>query len=346
MALPNLKKIAIHNRPNSFSDRWISYCDGNHLDYKMVDCLNSDIMNDLENCSILLWHWHHGNYADQLIARHVLKSAELMGLKTFPGYNTCWSYDDKIAQKYLLESVNAPLVPTHVFFNKRDALQCLESMEFPKVFKLRRGAGSQNVKLVRDKNEGKKLIHAAFGRGFKVSPTPTADTIKKLQNRPDKFALLLGKIQRLPRSLKNLYRTNKYLGREKGYVYFQDFVPDNQYDTRITIIGSRAFGFTRNVRQNDFRASGSGSIDYSLERISLECVKIAFQTAEKLKSQSLALDFVANKDGNPQIVEISYCYQAKAVYDCSGYWDQELNWHEGHMWPQDAIIQDILCDHE
>ena len=39
----------------------------------------------------------------------------------------------------------------------------------------------------------------------------------------------------------------------RGYVYFQDFIPDNQFDTRVTVIGNRAFAFIRKVRPGDFR---------------------------------------------------------------------------------------------
>ena len=30
------------------------------------------------------------------------------------------------------------------------------------------------------------------------------------------------------------------------------------------------------------------------------------------------------------------------VYSCPGYWDAKLNWHEGHFWPQDTILIDLL----
>ena len=34
-------------------------------------------------------------------------------------------------------------------------------------------------------------------------------------------------------------------GREKGYVYFQEFIPDNAFDIRIIVCGKRAFGIKR-----------------------------------------------------------------------------------------------------
>ena len=143
--------------------------------------------------------------------------------------------------------------------------------------------------------------------------------------------------------LMNIRRWDKEMGLERGYVYFQDFIPDNKFDTRITVINNHyAFGFTRNVRKNDFRASGSGSIDYNIERINPECIKIAFDVAGKLLAQSIAFDFVIDNTGQPWIVEISYGYESKAVYNCTGYWDDRLQWYQGHIWPQDLILKDIL----
>ena len=42
------------------------------------------------------------------------------------------------------------------------------------------------------------------------------------------------------------------------------------------------------------------------------------------------------------ILEVSYSYNAKAVHSCTGHWDCNLDWHEGAMWPQDAILIDLL----
>ena len=56
----------------------------------------------------------------------------------------------------------------------------------------------------------------------------------------------------------------------------------------------------------------------------------------------ILFDFIEDQNANPLIVEVSYCYLPAAVRDCSGHWDKDLNWHEGQMWPQDAIIEDIV----
>lgn len=334
-------RLAIHDRAGSFSDRWRAYCESQHISHTLVNCNDTNIVQQLAAMNGLLWHWDHMIPADVLAARHILMAAEAMGLAVFPSASTCWSFDDKVAQKYLLEAVNAPLVTTYVFYRLDDALQWIDNASFPKVFKLRRGAGSANVSLVRDRQQGVALAKRAFSSGFRPVPEYWQDAGKRYRTarrQRDFFAAL----KRLPSTLNNIRQLNRMIGRERGYIYFQDFVPDNKFDTRVTVIGNRAFAYIRNVRPGDFRASGSGDIDYDPRKINLQCVRAAFETAHKIGSQSMALDFVLTPDQRPMIVEVSYCYVPEFVQQCAGHWDRQLNWHEGHMWPEEAILEDLL----
>lgn len=334
-------RLAIHNRPGSFSDRWIKYCSEHNINFDLVNCFDSNIIQQLQNVYALLWHFAFDDYKAQLVAKQIISAVVEAGVKVFPDIATCWHYDDKVGQKYLLESIGAPLIPSYVFFDKREALEWIDETAFPKVFKLRSGAGSQNVKLIKTKRGAKKVCKKSFGKGFIPISSYFGDTRTKVR-KVKTFSEILGKVQRLPESLWNVFRERHLSQKQKGYIYFQDFLPNNKFDTRITVIGDRAFGFTRNTRPNDFRASGSGDIVYNLNRIDENCIKIAFSTAERIKVQSTAFDFIFDKEKNPKIGEISYCYQSKAVYDCPGFWDKDMKWHEGHIWPEDAILEDLL----
>ena len=163
--------IAIHRRNGSFSDRWIEYCATNRLPYVEVNCYANDIIERLRECSALLWHFGHGLGTDMLMARHVLRAAEVMGLSVFPNHFTNWHFDDKVAQMYLLEAVGAPLVPTYCFYDLPTALRWIDDTEFPKVFKLRRGSGSRNVRLVATRQEARSLARKAFSSGFRPTGT-------------------------------------------------------------------------------------------------------------------------------------------------------------------------------
>lgn len=336
-------RIAIHHRKGSFSDRWIEYCKKHEICHRIVNCYDSDIIDQLKDCDGLMWHWSHMDYRAQGYARQLIYSLELMGKKVFPSFSTCWHFDDKLGQKYLLESIDAPLVPSYAFYDKSDALRWAQDTDYPKVFKLRGGAGSSNVSLVQNYKEAKGKIDKAFSKGFKAYDPLKGVRERMWRLRRDKnakavFHLLKG-FARLAIPVKGM----NLLPDQKGYVYFQDFIANNAFDDRVVIVGNRAIFLRRFVRRGDFRASGSGVFDYKPSLIPLDSLRAAFETSRELNAQSIAYDFVYPKTGKPLIVEISYAYSmGKAYDDCPGYWDSDLNWHEAPVDPQRFIIEDFI----
>ena len=97
-------KIAIHKSNWGFSPDWIKYCQQNGVPYKIVNCYDSDIVTQLKDCTVLLWHHHHSSAKDVLFAKELLFSLEQSGFKVFPEFNSNWHFDDKVGQKYLLEA--------------------------------------------------------------------------------------------------------------------------------------------------------------------------------------------------------------------------------------------------
>lgn len=331
-------KIAIHQRSGSFSDQWISYCVKNNIPHKIVNCYDNDIVHQLDDCDALMWHHSHSNYKDVLFAKQLLYSVQAAGKRVFPDFSTNWHFDDKVGQKYLLESIGAPLVPSYVFYTKKEALEWINQTSFPKVFKLRGGAGAANVKLVRSKRDAEKLVNKAFGRGFSQFNrwNNLNERIRKYRNGKDNFTGLIKGVGRLivPTEFAKMH------SREKGYVYFQEFIPNNEYDTRIVVIAEKAVAERRMVRENDFRASGSGSFSY--DNINQQALRIAIDVANQLKLQSVAFDFVEDGNSRPLIVEMSYGFGTIGISNAPGYWDSSLNWHEGKFNPQDWMLKDLI----
>lgn len=329
--------IAIHQNKSTdlFHYRWIEYCDKNNISYQLVNCYDNDIVEQLKGCSSLMWHYHQASPTDIVMAKSLLFSLEQSGTKVFPDFNTAWHFDDKVAQKYLLEALETDLVPTWVFYDKKTAYQWIETVSFPKVFKLKGGAGSQNVQLAKTKQEAKALANQAFGRGF-----PAYDGWGSIKERFRKwrlgktnfFDVVKGFIR-----LVNPPRYAKVMGNEMNYLYFQEFIANNDSDIRIVVVDGKAFGIKRMNRENDFRASGSGFILYDKESIDERFVKAAFEINRKLKAQCIAYDFVLDND-KPLLIEISYGF-ANAGYDaCVGYWDEQLNWYEGPFNPYGWMV--------
>lgn len=338
-------KIAIHNSQVGFHPRWRAYCEEKDIAFKIVNCYANDILNQLEGCDCLMWHHSQGNPKDLLIAKQILFALEHTGFKVFPNFETNWHFDDKVGQKYLLERVGANVVPSYVFYDKQDALFWAEKTNFPKVFKLRGGASSNNVQLVKSKLEAKFIINKAFGKGF-----TNYDAYGNLKERFRKWRL--GKTNAVD-VMKGLIRFiqpprfSKVAGREIGYVYFQDFIPNNDSDTRIIVIGDKAFALKRYTRKDDFRASGSGDFGFDKELFDERCISMGFDLTKKLALQVGAFDFVFDRFNNPLVVEVSFGY-LPSIYDhCPGYWDDQLNWHEGRFnheaWMVDLLIRQHNC---
>lgn len=331
-------KIAIHPNTNSFSERWIKYCEEKNIDYKIVNAFDTNIIEQLKDCDIFMWHHHHAKYKDVLTAKRILFALEQAGIKVFPNFNTGWHFDDKVAQKYLLEAINAPLVPSYVFYDKEKALNWAKNTSYPKVFKLKGGAGASNVKLVKSYSQAVSLINQAFGQGFSQFDRFEyfKERYSKFKNGKDSFLGILKGIARIF----IIPEFAKKQPKEAGYIYFQEFMPGNNSDIRVIVIGDKAFAIRRFVRENDFRASGSGNIDYT-NNIDPACLKIAFEVHQKLDSQCTAFDFIFSQDEKPLIVEVSYGFSMNAYDNCLGYWDKYLNWKGGKFNPQNWII-DIL----
>jgi len=50
-------KLAIHKTTwTSFAGDWIAYCDLNQIPYKIVNCYDSDIIQQIEDCDALFFH--------------------------------------------------------------------------------------------------------------------------------------------------------------------------------------------------------------------------------------------------------------------------------------------------
>jgi len=335
-------KIAIHKSAWGFSKEWVRYCEKNKIPYKTVNCYDSDIIEQLKDCEILLWHHHHTDAKDVLFAKGLLYALEQAGKKVFPNFNTGWHFDDKIGQKYLLEAIEAPLVKTWVFYDEQDALKWLETASFPKVFKLRGGAGSTNVKLIRTKSRGQQMIKKAFGAGF-----PAYDKWNDLKEQYLRFTQ--GKLKKIDalKSLRRLFVSTRFartVGKQKGYVYFQEFIPNNDSDIRVITIGEKAFAIKRMTRPNDFRASGGGVIKFEKKLIDERCIKIAFETSQRLGATVVAYDFVFDAKNNPLIVEINYGFSHEPYLNCPGYWNKNLNWYEGTFNQVEWILEDLIKD--
>lgn len=336
-------KIGIHHRKGSFSERWISYCKYNNIQYDIINCFDTNIIETLRTGEFthVMWHINHASSKDLMVFPYVLNSADALGIKTFPDYNTRWHFDDKVAQKYLFEAIGAPVIKSHVFYNKKDVELFSENIEYPIVGKLKRGAGSTNVFLLKDKIELLKYSNKMFSEGISSSAKSFENLNQKIRIAK-KFKDPVTLFKKIIGHIKKNKKEQAINSKEKAYVYLQDFMPNNTFDTRIVLVGDVAYGVRRFNRKNDFRASGSGKFDFNPEQIDKKIIELAFKINKRLKMQSVAFDFIYDSNKNPKIVEVCFGFDMKSWDPCKGYWNKNIEFIEDVKTAQSFMMEQFL----
>jgi len=338
------KKIFIHGE-NGFCRNFPLEAKKRGLAYQVGNALEEALLPPATPPDVVLWNLNHENPVDMEDGRAFLHVLEISGVSVFPNQATCWHFEDKAVQQMLLAGVGAPMPEYWIFHDRKRALTFLESCNYPVVFKLKKGAGSINVKLVRNLADGRKLVYRMFGRGMRQHPPIQGikrGVTRSKQESAEKDPFLV----RARRAARLWFVKTLQAKREQGYIYFQEFIPNQTHDTRVTVIGDRAFVFERGVRDNDFRASGSGKLRYlSREEIPLDMVDLALRLSRQLGFQSMAYDFVRRSDtGEPVILEICYTFKPSAVAACPGYMTAAHEWVEGNFRPEQFIFADLVAD--
>ena len=313
----------------------------NNIPYVMLDSSEPGFWEKVTELDYFIFKWGHDNLSFQ-VATSVLPVIEnYLKIKCFPNYSTCWHYDDKIKQYLLLKQCGFPVVDSFVFWDRKRALEWIDGFDnFPLVFKLKNGAGSMSVFLVPSKRKALKLINKMFGAGYlqsKVSFKHLARTCNYDINTIFRYYTI---------NFRNKYlipEKQQFWLRHKNYIFFQKFLPNNEWDTRVTTAGNRAHAFRRFNRENDFRASGSNRWDINPDKIDTRMVRIALNISKHFGFQGMAYDFLYDENKEPKIVEISYLYGGAGYPDfMNGYWDENLVWYEGRFWPQYFELMDLL----
>ena len=284
------------------------------VSHKLVDIEQQNWIEQIAPCECIIWRPNLSEpYLTQ--AREKLFFLQNILNKTaYPNQECFWHYNNKNAQSYLFDHYGIKTPAHFISYSYEDAHDYLVSCSYPVVSKALGGAGGENVRLLRNYKEAKSELDYLFNRG--------------LTNRAKRKLLSITGLKR------TLYDS------QYSYVNFQQFIPENTRDFRVTTIGDcYAFAFYRNNRENDFRASGSGHIDYE-SRHDLRAIKYCMEISRKCHFDSVCYDILYDKD-DFYICEFSYIFNDEAIYNCPGYYkfsDNEMEFIQGHKWPQELIV--------
>lgn len=170
----------------------------------------------------------------------IVYGLELLGAKVIPPYKYLRANNNKVFMEILRDQLELPIVKnikSYHFGTLEECLKKADLFEYPVVIKGAEGAMSKNVTLAKSKTE----------------------LFKKVKK--------LSRTKNYKEELREFVRSFKYEGYKKQSkcrkkFIVQNFIPNLKNDWKVLIFYDKYFIFQRNVRKNDFRASGSGQDKY------------------------------------------------------------------------------------
>ena len=318
-------KIGIVKDSNFYESRglvsprasWLRYerfCINNGIRYGFYDIYRSDWIEQAAQYDIIVWQTD-SNPAEQHIAEskiyvleHVLKK------ECFPSFHEVWQYEDKCRENYLYSALDIPSIPTVVTNSLDEALHCIDTADYPFIYKDYIGTGSREVVKIDSRSRARKLVYRIFMKGKKG---------------------LWGHF-----FVKNIF-------------YMQKFMADATFDLRVMMSGDKAFGYYRYPKKGDFKASGAGNYEkkeipedvlrlaYDIKRkLGVRQVGVDFLYSPAEGKYYVIETSVFNRIDTPEQL---------VVNGVAGYYDMSdldnITFRPGKFWIQELTLQYLVESH-
>jgi glutathione synthase/RimK-type ligase-like ATP-grasp enzyme len=294
--------------------RWTKYyrfLENNGFEYGLYDIHAHDWLEKATEYDIIIGivSSEVWNLHEQREKYHFLET--YLGKKTYPSSGHMNLYENKSLELYISKVYGFPFVNTYVSHEKNDALRLIESLRYPVVSKIIPSSGSVGVELILDAGQGRKIVQQAFSNAGRKSHIISF--------------------------------------RQKDYIYFQEFVPNDRYDIRAIVVGNWVFGYYRKVLEGDFRASGMNQVEK--RALPEEAMKIALKVNNVVKSPMLVVDMICGLDGKYYIVEFSPMCQMQLpeqlhVNGIPGVYisdhDETFHFEPGRYWVHELALKEFL----
>lgn len=323
----------------SYSEYWQKLAEIDGHEPVIVDVRSNRAVETIASCNAFMWRPSPTAVDRELAVRIISAIEEVAQIPCFFNSRMLCGFEDKVAQHYELSFAGLPTAKTEVFWTAESAQAYCKLANYPLVLKLANGYQSSNVVLINTYNDATHYIEMLFGPGaLSLGYKPATSFRKFLRKSRQAYNLLCGKYPNSPNGEATV---------QHGYFYLQEYLPDNQFDTRVTIIGERAMAFRRFNREGDFRASGSGRIDFNQEAIDPKAIELAFSVTKRLKMPVAAVDIMM-KNSETIVCEYNLSFATWAIKECPGYWvhphadSAAFDYVEKQVEPEELIYKDFI----
>ena len=296
---------------------------GYPLSCDVVDLDRHDWMEVVRPYHLVIWKpGYMGLSGTAIFKEKTFFMERHLGKLVVPNFNSIWHFESKIAQSYLFALDEVPTPRTTACFALEDARRQLAAETLPLVFKRSQGRPAST-----------SGWSAARARPNRPCARPSAPAVRRGPQQRRLAAIHLaaapGKALVLDAALGPVRGKGA-----AGQRLLAEFLADNPADMKIIAIGDRyAYGFWRNDRIGDFRASGGGRIDLA-RPIPAKVLDCCLKLNQRWDVDSMGYD-VLLKDGKPVIIEMSYGYYDTVPWKSAGYYqrraDGALNGRRTHL---------------
>lgn len=279
--------FGIHCDRHGWHSQYKAICDKYGFPGVMVDLFSDDWVTAVSACDVVLFKGTMYPDSIRILKERVYFLESVLGKKVVPNYNAYWHFDSKAIQRDIFQAYGLN-IPHSVVAGTCDDVRTIGAF-FPHkvVMKETSGAGSSQVRLVSNNS----LMRWSL-RQWQLNSI-------------------------LYRCVSIVLRTIGLRPCKGPQKIIQEMVENDGFDIRVTTIGSRyAYVFKRYCRDRDFRASGSGKLDYSWDDKYVELIYSLMAFSRSMGFNTMAYDIIVDRNGRWYLIEMSASFDDKALADC------------------------------
>lgn len=225
-----------------------------------------------------------------------------------PDLDMLFSFENKGYQELLKKRLNFGNLDGKYL---GDISDLTTTLKFPIVYKLLNGAVSSGVFLVKNQSELVNLVH----KNIKRSAKEYVNYLRRLRKKKTPSSMTPNH-ELMDQNFKDFF------SKRHSFV-LQNFIPNLNCDYRVLVFGNKFYTMRRAVRENDFRASGSGLQEWvePSERI----LTFALEICERLNVPFISLD-IADDGEKCYLIEFQGLgFGASALINSEFYYQIEGN---------------------
>jgi hypothetical protein len=279
--------VGIHDDRQDWGQVYATICGRLGVEYQLFDMLSDRWLDACASSSVVFFKctMYPDNIRILKERQHLLKYH--LDRATFPNVEAFWHFNSKAVQRDLFELAGMRHPKTMVLGAPEDVASVEERFPAQFVWKDSGGAGSSRVGMSKNTPISRLLLRSAL-------------------------------LDSIPYRLQNVAaRRVGFFPAGGGQKIAQEFIDGCEHDIRVTTVGTEyAYVFRRRNRKDDFRASGSGMLEYEWQDGYWEAMTLCLEMSRKMSFSNMAYDLIRTPAGEVYCVEFSCFYDEGALLRC------------------------------